>query len=140
MNLREHRHILLWTVKTLHGVYLNNERKQHEFTRGQGIWTVLQLNCSVLCGPYQSQNPKNPNHTAEKMGKVPETQRIGRTIGQNPETQQFGGTICGTRPNSAAEMGGLNMVRLQCPHWALAAPAPRLSSPSVHHANSWRVR
>ena len=26
------------------------------------------------------------------------------------------------------------MVRLQCPHWALAAPAPRLSSPSAHPA------
>ena len=35
---------------------------------------------------------------------------------------------------------GLDMVRLQCPHWALAAPAPRLSSPSVHLAISWRVR
>ena len=27
------------------------------------------------------------------------------------------------------------MARLQCPHWALVAPAPQLSSPSVHHAN-----
>ena len=27
--------------------------------------------------------------------------------------------------------GGLNMVRLQCPHKALAAHAPRLSSPSI---------
>ena len=26
------------------------------------------------------------------------------------------------------------MVRLQCPHSALAAPAPRLPSPSVHPA------
>ena len=26
---------------------------------------------------------------------------------------------------------GLHMVRLRCPHWALAAPAPRLSLPSV---------
>ena len=36
--------------------------------------------------------------------------------------------------------GGLNMVRLQCPHYALASPAPRLSLPSVHLAISWRVR
>ena len=30
------------------------------------------------------------------------------------------------------------MVRVQCPHSALAAPAPWLSSPSVHHATIWR--
>ena len=28
------------------------------------------------------------------------------------------------------------MVRLQCPHWAPAAPAPQLSSPSVHRGAS----
>ena len=32
------------------------------------------------------------------------------------------------------------MVRLQCPHWALAASAPRLPSPSVHPAVVWRFR
>ena len=32
------------------------------------------------------------------------------------------------------------MVRLQCPHLALAAPAPQLSSPSVQSANVERGR
>ena len=32
-------------------------------------------------------------------------------------------------------LGGPQMVRLQCPHLALAAPAPQLSSPSVQSAN-----
>ena len=45
-----------------------------------------------------------------------------------------------TRPPPPAEvgkgpLGGPQMVRLQCPHLALAAPAPQLSSPSVQSAN-----
>ena len=38
-----------------------------------------------------------------------------------------------------APNGRLEGAELQCPHWALAAPTPRLSSPSVHHVSIWRV-
>ena len=51
----------------------------------------------------------------------------------NPPTP----SSCGCQAQGASWLnkGGPQMVRLQCPHLALAAPAPQLSSPSVQSAN-----
>ena len=53
------------------------------------------------------QNPRNPNESAERIGKIPETQRIGRTNRRNSETQEIGRTNRRSGPNSAADLGGL---------------------------------
>ena len=74
-------------------------------------------NCNVfqhtgLFGLLQSvrarrfYNPRGPNKSAERMGKITETQRIGKTNRRNSETQQIGGTNRRGRPNSAADLGG----------------------------------
>ena len=74
-------------------------------------------NCNVfqhtgLFGLLQSvrarrfYNPRGPNKSAERMGKITETQIIGKTNRRNSETQQIGGTNRRGRPNSAAGLGG----------------------------------
>jgi hypothetical protein len=61
-----------------------------------GRQEIIGDQSSLFCGQFEdqvSQNPRNPNKLAEQIGKIPKTQRIGRTIRQNPATQQFGITI-----------------------------------------------
>ena len=56
----------------------------------------IQEQCSPPPPPPSShqvsQNPRNPNKSTERIGKIPETQRIGRTNRRS-------------RPNSAADLG-----------------------------------
>ena len=66
-----------------------------------GLFVLLQ---SVRARRFY--NPRGPNKSAERMGKITETQRIGKTNQRNSETQQIGGTNRRGRPNSAADLGG----------------------------------
>ena len=95
-----------------------------KLARRRGIILLNPLcNCNVfqhtgLFGLLQSvrarrfYNPRSPNKSAERMGKITETQRIGKTNWRNSETQQIGGTNRRGRPNSAGDLGGGGLLVL----------------------------
>ena len=75
--------------KTRHSANLNNQYRKR-------IIQCPKVNGAHLrvAPPNQvSQNPRNPNKSAEGIGKIPETQQIGETNRRS-------------RPNAAADWGG----------------------------------